>query len=93
MKIFRLCLVKEEDNILEGAVVTAAPWADGIFLADNGSSDETPMAIERLTRSYPRVINIGPLAEPFIQNRSQTQSRTHRRQSLWKIINCSGNDR
>ncbi|NLX14829.1 MAG: hypothetical protein GXY44_14430 [Phycisphaerales bacterium] len=65
MKIFRLCLVKEEDNILEGAVVTAAPWADGIFLADNGSSDETPMAIERLTRSYPRVINIGPLAEPF----------------------------
>lgn len=65
MKIFCLCLVKDEDDILQEAVVAATCWADGIFLSDNGSTDDTPAVIQRLTRRYPHVFDIGPLSEPF----------------------------
>ncbi len=65
MKIFCLCLVKDEDDILEEVVVAASRWADGIFLSDNGSTDDTPAVIERLTRQDPKVMDVGPLDEPF----------------------------
>ncbi len=48
MKIHCICLVKDEEDILEQTVSSAASWADHIFIADNGSSDSTPQIIDRL---------------------------------------------
>lgn len=41
MRIFCICLVKDEADIIEQTLVAAAAWADEIFVYDNGSTDGT----------------------------------------------------
>jgi len=49
MKIHCICLVKDEEDILEQTINSALNWADHIYIADNGSSDKTPQIIDMLT--------------------------------------------
>ena len=65
MRIFCICLVKNEDDALEEVVRVAATWADGIFIADNQSTDGTQAAINRLVGALPNVYDVGPMNEPF----------------------------
>ena len=65
MRIFCICLVKNEDDVLEEVVRVAATWADGIFIADNQSTDGTQAVISRLVDALPNVFDVGPMNEPF----------------------------
>ncbi len=65
MRIFCLCLVKNEADILEEAMTAAAQWADGIYIADNESDDDTPKIIDRLAARLPNVFNAGTIEGPF----------------------------
>lgn len=65
MKIYCLSIVKDEDDILEAAVTAASEWADAIFMADNGSTDDTVNVIERLAARYTHVHPIGTITGPF----------------------------
>lgn len=68
MRIFCLCVVKNEGDVLEESIGAAAKWADGIFIADNGSDDDTPAIIERLVSRHPNVFDAGSISEPFTDN-------------------------
>jgi glycosyltransferase involved in cell wall biosynthesis len=65
MRIFCLCVVKNESDILEETISAAAQWADGIFLSDHESTDETPQIIQSLCVKFPNVFNAGPVQGPF----------------------------
>jgi hypothetical protein len=65
MRIFCLCVVKNEGDVLEESIRAAARWSDGIFIADNGSDDDTPAIIDRLATRHSNVFNAGPITEPF----------------------------
>lgn len=41
MKIFAICLVKNEVDIIERNIISALAWADKIFIADHMSTDGT----------------------------------------------------
>ena len=64
-RIFALCVVKNEDDVLEECITAAARWADGIFIADNESDDETPEIIRRLVSKFDNVLDAGAIAGPF----------------------------
>lgn len=68
MRIFCLCVAKNEGDVLEETVMDAARWADGIFISDNQSDDNTTEVIESLVRRSDRVFDAGPLTEPFSDN-------------------------
>ena len=40
-RVFCLCLVKNEADVIEHCLKQACEWADRIFVMDNGSSDGT----------------------------------------------------
>lgn len=65
MRIFCICLVKNEDDVLEEVVRVAATWADGIFISDNQSTDATQAVIDKMAVALPNVYDAGPTNEPF----------------------------
>ena len=53
MKIHGLCVVKNEADIIEQTLRSAATWCDWIYVLDNGSSDGTWEKVQRLARGLP----------------------------------------
>ncbi|MCB9252293.1 MAG: glycosyltransferase family 2 protein [Flavobacteriales bacterium] len=56
MRIFATCLIKNEDDIIEQALLSAAEWADKIFVYDNGSTDKTWEIVNRLAKTHDNII-------------------------------------
>lgn len=56
MKIFALCLVKNEDDVIEQCLTAGSKWADKIFVYDNGSSDKTWQIIQELAKTNSKII-------------------------------------
>jgi len=65
MKIFGICLVKNEADIIEYCLSEASKWADKIFVYDNGSEDETWEIVNDLASSNPVIIPYKKEALPF----------------------------
>lgn len=65
MKIFGICLVKNEADIIHETLRHAAHWCDRIFVFDNGSSDETWAKVLELAQTEPRVVPFKSAPVPF----------------------------
>ncbi len=56
MKIFGNCLVKNEADMIEETLRSAARWCDRIFVFDNGSTDGTWEKVQTLAQEMPEVL-------------------------------------
>jgi glycosyltransferase involved in cell wall biosynthesis len=56
MKIFGICLIKNEIDIIEYCLLEQIKWADKIFVYDNGSTDGTWELVNKLALSYDKII-------------------------------------
>lgn len=65
MKIFGICLVKNEEDIIEYTLTKASEWADKIFVYDNGSTDRTWEIVQEMAKENPVIHPWKSEAKPF----------------------------
>ena len=65
MKIFGICLVKNEEDIIEHCLTEAAKWADKIFVYDNGSEDQTWEIVQDIAKANDKIVPYKKEALPF----------------------------
>jgi hypothetical protein len=65
MRIFGLCLVKNEADIMRMSLEESLRWCDRIFVFDNGSSDETWDITREIAARDPRVVPFKQDPKPF----------------------------
>ena len=56
MKLYAICLVKDEDDIISQTLIFATRYCDKIFVIDNGSSDRTWEIAQDLAAQYPQIV-------------------------------------
>lgn len=56
MKIHSLCIVKNEDDVIEETLIKATRWSDFIYIFDNGSTDLTWKKVLNLSQKYSQII-------------------------------------
>lgn len=56
MKIYALCLVKNEDDVVRESLLAATKWADKIFVYDNGSNDKTWDIVNELAKTNDHIV-------------------------------------
>ena len=56
MRIFGICMVKDEADIVGYTLPAAATWCDRIFIEDNGSHDGTWEIVQDLAFKYPQIV-------------------------------------
>jgi len=56
MKIFCVCLVKDEADIIAQTLTAALRWADAIYVFDNGSTDGTWELVLALAQRYSKIV-------------------------------------
>jgi glycosyltransferase involved in cell wall biosynthesis len=79
MEILGLCLVKNEGDVIESSLRHALQWCDRIYVADNGSTDDTWDTVQRLAvETGGRVVAHGIIDEPFYDGmRSEIYNAVH----------------
>jgi glycosyltransferase involved in cell wall biosynthesis len=70
MKIFGICVVKNEADIVRETLPAAATWCDRILIEDNGSDDGTWKILQELARKHEQIV-------PWRQN-ARTFHGSHR---------------
>lgn len=65
MKIFGICLVKNEADIIEYCLNESSKWAHKIFVYDNGSDDNTWEIVCEMAKSNPAIVPYKKEALPF----------------------------
>jgi glycosyltransferase involved in cell wall biosynthesis len=65
VKIFGICLVKNEDDIIAQTLTFATRHCDRIFVLDNGSTDETWNIVEGLARENAAIIPFEQTLKPY----------------------------
>ncbi|MBX2926531.1 MAG: glycosyltransferase family 2 protein [Saprospiraceae bacterium] len=65
MKIFGICLVKNESDIIAYSLLESLKWADKIFVYDNGSTDNTWDIVKELAKHNDAIIPFKSEAKPF----------------------------
>lgn len=65
MRIFCLCLVKNEEDIIADVLKAACQWAHKIFVLDNGSSDDTWSVVCNLSNQMTAIVPHGVAQMPF----------------------------
>jgi glycosyltransferase involved in cell wall biosynthesis len=76
VKIHALCLVKNEDDIIEQTLRAALRWCDWIYVLDNGSADGTWETVRTLARQMPGIVPYKQAHEPFTDSlRARIYSR------------------
>jgi hypothetical protein len=56
MKIHGMCMVKDEADVIEEALRSAAEWCDHIYVYDNGSTDGTWEVVQRLASEIAAIV-------------------------------------
>jgi glycosyltransferase involved in cell wall biosynthesis len=84
MQIHGLCLVKNEADVLQEALMSALHWCDHIYVFDNGSNDGTWELVNELAKQHMQIVPYkqdgvlytnGLRAEIFNQFRSRADAR------------------
>jgi glycosyltransferase involved in cell wall biosynthesis len=65
MKIYAICLAKNEVDIIEHCLRQASEWAEKIIVYDNGSTDGTWELVQRLAAVNPAIIAWKQDGKPF----------------------------
>ena len=64
-KIYAICLVKNEDDVITQSLNHAATYCEKIFVLDNGSTDRTWEIVRSLSQVNPRIVPFAQTLEPF----------------------------
>jgi glycosyltransferase involved in cell wall biosynthesis len=56
MKIHALCIVKNEADVLQEALISALHWCDHIYVFDNGSDDGTWEMVKELAQQHLQIV-------------------------------------
>ncbi|AII51133.1 glycosyltransferase family 2 protein [Hymenobacter sp. APR13] len=67
MKIYAISLVKNEVDIIEHCLRSAAVWAEKIFVYDNGSTDGTWELVQNLAKEIPSIVAWKQDSKPFYE--------------------------
>jgi len=65
MKIFGICLIKNEADIIEYIMKKHSEWADKLFIYDNGSTDNTWEIVLELAKHNPKIVPFKKEAKPY----------------------------
>jgi glycosyltransferase involved in cell wall biosynthesis len=65
MKIFGICLIKNEVDIIEACLKEYSNWVDKIIIYDNGSTDGTWELVQELAKSNDKIIPWKSEARPY----------------------------
>lgn len=66
MKLYGLCVVKDEADVIQQSLTHALEFCDRIIVLDNGSTDATWPLLQDLSHQYPEQITLyGQVTEPF----------------------------
>jgi glycosyltransferase involved in cell wall biosynthesis len=64
-KLYGLCLVKNEDDIIAQSLTYAAQYCDRIFVLDNGSTDDTWHIVQRLAQANGAIVPFEQTPKPY----------------------------
>ena len=64
-KLYAICLVKNEDDVITQTLSHAAGYCEKIFVLDNGSTDRTWEFVQSLAQANPRIVAFGQTFEPY----------------------------
>jgi len=64
-RVFAICLVKSEDDIIAESLTAAARYCERIFVIDNGSTDDTWNIVQRLAKQSDTIVPFAQTLEPF----------------------------
>ncbi len=56
MKIYAICLTKNEDDVIGQSLVFATRYCEKIFVIDNGSTDATWDIVKTLAQQHPQIV-------------------------------------
>lgn len=65
MKLYAICLVKNEDDVIGQTLSYATKHCDKIFVIDNGSTDNTWAIAQSLAREHDRIVPFVQTHEPY----------------------------
>ncbi len=65
MRIYAICLIKNEGDIIAECLLHALKFCDRIFVLDNGSTDGTWETVNALALQYPKITIEGQLLDSF----------------------------
>jgi len=65
MRIFSICCVRDESDIVGETLQAALNWSDKIFIFDNGSTDGTWETIQALSRQSTKIVIVGRDSRKF----------------------------
>lgn len=65
MKIFGICLIKNEEDIIAHSLQHHTSWADYVFVYDNGSTDRTWEIVQEEAQKNPKIVPFKSEARPF----------------------------
>ncbi|MDH3380842.1 MAG: glycosyltransferase family 2 protein [Gammaproteobacteria bacterium] len=74
MKLYAICLVKDEDDIIAQALTYATRHCDKIFVIDNGSSDRTWDIAQALAVQYPQIV---PFEQTYLAYNDALRARVY----------------
>lgn len=81
VKIFGLCLVKDESDVIAQTLTAAAAWSDAIYVFDNGSTDGTWDTVLELAKTRPQVVPDRQDSTPYSPNLRRTIFDGHRHEA------------
>lgn len=77
-RIYGICLVKNEDDIIAESLTFAARYCERIFVIDNGSTDRTWTIVQNLSMQSSTIVPFEQTLEPFENAiRSKVYNATH----------------
>lgn len=95
MKIFGICLVKNEADIIAYSLSESSKWADKIFVYDNGSTDDTWEIINELAKQNEVIIPFKSEAKPFRDGLRAEVFNTYKHLASnddWWCIRCDSDE-
>ena len=78
MKIFALCLVRDEVDVIKQTLTAAAAWSDAVYVFDNGSEDGTWEAVLELAAADSRIVPDRRDSTPYSPNLRRVLFDAHR---------------
>ena len=89
MKIYSICLVKNESDIIAQTLKAAVNWSDFIYVYDNGSTDGTWEKVISLSEKYKKISPYKQASQPFADSLRSEPFNYYRTIVLKKIGGAS----
>jgi len=90
MKLYAICLVKNEDDVIGQTLTYATRHCDKIFVIDNGSTDRTWDIAQELAGQYPQIVPFEQTTLPYSDAlRARVYSQVHQElgdDDWWMIL-------